>query len=128
MKRRKTIDPVDVLVGQCIRMHRLARKMSQSALGEQLGLTFQQVQKYEKGANRVGAGRLTRIADILGIQVQSLFGDAAAGGQRSGAELSPLDYLNEPGALRLVQAYQRVREPRLRRALVELIEQIAPKA
>ena len=63
----KRPDPVDVEVGHRIRIQRLSRGMSQTALANHLGVTFQQVQKYEKGVNRVGAGRLTRIAEVLGI-------------------------------------------------------------
>ena len=69
----KRPDPVDVEVGHRIRIERLARGLSQTALANQLGVTFQQVQKYEKGVNRVGAGRLTKIAEVLGVPVGSFF-------------------------------------------------------
>ena len=69
----KRPDPVDVEVGHRIRIQRLARGMSQTALANHLGVTFQQVQKYEKGVNRVGAGRLTRIAEVLGVPVNAFF-------------------------------------------------------
>jgi transcriptional regulator with XRE-family HTH domain len=68
----KRPDPVDIEVGHRIRIERLARGLSQTALANQLGVTFQQVQKYEKGVNRVGAGRLTKIAEVLGIEVSNL--------------------------------------------------------
>ena len=70
----KRSDPVDIEVGHRIRIERLARGLSQTALANQLGVTFQQVQKYEKGVNRVGAGRLTKIAAVLGIEVSTFFG------------------------------------------------------
>src|SRR2546423_10096987 len=69
----KRPDPVDVEVGHRIRIERLARGLSQTTLANQLGVTFQQVQKYEKGVNRVGAGRLTKIAEVLGITVGTFF-------------------------------------------------------
>ena len=69
----KRPDPVDVEVGHRIRIERLARGLSQTALANQLGVTFQQVQKYEKGVNRVGAGRLTKIAEVLGVPVGAFF-------------------------------------------------------
>src|SRR5438270_2624513 len=69
----KRPDPVDIEVGHRIRIERLARGLSQTALANQLGVTFQQVQKYEKGVNRVGAGRLTKIAEVLGIEVGTFF-------------------------------------------------------
>ena len=78
---KKSPDPVDVEVGRRIRVQRMARGMSQTELGKRIGVTFQQVQKYEKGANRVGAGRLTRIATLTGRdprQVIDLFELCAA--------------------------------------------------
>ena len=68
--------PVDVLVGQNIRICRLQKGLSQGELGQQIGVTFQQVQKYEKGANRVGASRLNQIANVLGVSLPSLFDGA----------------------------------------------------
>jgi len=125
---KKTPDPVDVLVGHRIRMYRMIRGMSQSQLATELGLTFQQVQKYEKGANRVGAGRLIRIAQALQIPVQTLFGDDVSNDQKLLSEPSPVDWISEPGAVRLLQAYARVREPDVRRAIVSFIEQMTPKS
>src|SRR5437764_471202 len=70
-------DSVDVLVGKNIRVHRLIRKMSQMALAERLGVTFQQVQKYENGVNRVGGSRLKSIADAFALPIAALFDDGA---------------------------------------------------
>ncbi len=72
-KTSRRLDPLDVLVGKRIRTQRLARKMSQSELGKQLGITFQQIQKYESGVNRVGAGRLQSIAKIFELPVERIF-------------------------------------------------------
>jgi transcriptional regulator with XRE-family HTH domain len=124
----KRPDPVDIEVGHRIRIERLARGLSQTALANQLGVTFQQVQKYEKGVNRVGAGRLTKIAEVLGIEVGAFFGakdaaDAAAAKERG--ESSPLKLLTVAGAFRLLRAYGEIEDSNLRRAIVDLVEQIS---
>jgi transcriptional regulator with XRE-family HTH domain len=124
----KRPDPVDIEVGHRIRIERLARGLSQTALANQLGVTFQQVQKYEKGVNRVGAGRLTKIAEVLGIDVGTFFGgkDILEGGEsRDGGEGSPLKLLTVSGAFRLLRAYSDIDDSNLRRAVVDLVEQIA---
>src|SRR5438552_1319065 len=77
--KTKAPDARDIEVGRRIRAQRLVRGMSQTQLGKKLGITFQQIQKYEKGANRVGAGRLTRIADVLGVPVSFFFGGTEHG-------------------------------------------------
>jgi len=124
----KRPDPVDIEVGHRIRIERLARGLSQTALANQLGVTFQQVQKYEKGVNRVGAGRLTKIAEVLGIEVSTFFGakDIAEPGEgRESGEASPLKLLTISGAFRLLRAYGDIEDSNLRRAIVELVEQIS---
>src|SRR5216684_5373196 len=94
--------PIDVLVGQNIRICRLQKGLSQGELGRRIGVTFQQVQKYEKGANRVGASRLQQIADVLGVPIPTLFDGAS-----TAADHSPLQtarsFLAKPHSLRLVQ-------------------------
>jgi transcriptional regulator with XRE-family HTH domain len=129
MMTPKKPDPVDVEVGQRIRIQRLQSGLSQTSLAEQLGVTFQQVQKYEKGVNRVGAGRLTKIAKVLGVPVSSFFGahDTAPierPGER-GTSSSPLKLLTVPGALRLLRAYGQLNDGKMRRSVVELVENIA---
>src|ERR1041385_8436211 len=104
----KRPDPVDIEVGHRIRIERLARGLSQTALANQLGVTFQQVQKYEKGVNRVGAGRLTKIAEVLGIEVGTFFGGKEILNTEQRAESgedSPLKLLTVSGAFRLLRAY-----------------------
>jgi transcriptional regulator with XRE-family HTH domain len=128
MMTAKKPDPVDVEVGQRIRIQRLSKGLSQTALADQLGVTFQQVQKYEKGVNRVGAGRLTKIAKTLGVPVSTFFG-AHDGGtlERSdrGTPSSPLRLLTVPGALRLLRAYGQLNDGKLRRSIVDLVENVA---
>ena len=124
----KSPDPVDVQVGSRIRLLRKGAQMSQTDLAEQLGVTFQQVQKYEKGITRVSAGRLTKIAAALGVPVSELLGDDGAGqsNRRAVAEArSPLKLLTSPGALRLLKAYARIDNGNQRRNIVALVERIA---
>ena len=123
----KRPDPVDIEVGHRIRIERLARGLSQTALANQLGVTFQQVQKYEKGVNRVGAGRLTKIAEVLGIDVSTFFGakDMVDPEAKEGGEASPLKLLTVSGAFRLLRAYGDIEDSNLRRAIVDLVEQIS---
>lgn len=124
----KRPDPVDIEVGHRIRIERLARGLSQTALANQLGVTFQQVQKYEKGVNRVGAGRLTKIAEVLGIDVSQFFGAKEMrelGEGKEAGESSPLKLLTVSGAFRLLRAYGDIEDSNLRRAIVELVEQIS---
>jgi transcriptional regulator with XRE-family HTH domain len=118
-------DPLDAVVGTRIRALRVSRGLSQSDLAEQIGVTFQQVQKYEKGANRVGASRLSQIADVLGVAVGELFEQSR---QRSSDADSPFKLLVEPGAVRVLKAYVQTTDPRLRRAIVNLIEGIASRS
>jgi len=126
----KRPDPVDIEVGHRIRIERLARGLSQTALANQLGVTFQQVQKYEKGVNRVGAGRLTKIAEVLGIEVSTFFGSKNVmedGAVKGSGESSPLKLLTVSGAFRLLRAYGDIEDSTLRRAIVDLVEQIASR-
>ena len=126
----KRPDPVDVEVGHRIRIERLARGLSQTALANHIGVTFQQVQKYEKGVNRVGAGRLTKIAEVLGVQVSTFF---AAGelldsqDAKDTGEASPLRLLTVTGAFRLLRAYSDIEDSGLRRSIVDLVEQISAR-
>ena len=95
-------DSVDVAVGARIRLLRKVRGLSQQALAEAAGVTFQQMQKYERGANRVSASMLTRIAKTLGVPVAEMFGENSAS---SGAVDEVAALLAEPGALELLKAY-----------------------
>jgi transcriptional regulator with XRE-family HTH domain len=116
--------PVDTLVGQNIRICRLQRGLSQTELGQRIGVTFQQVQKYEKGANRVGASRLTQIADTLQVPLPTLFDGASTVGQVE-PEASPRFLLSKPHSLRLLQAFDKVKDDGTRMALLEVIECLA---
>jgi len=112
----------DAVVGQNVRAHRLARQMSQTALAEAIGITFQQVQKYEKGVNRIGAARLVRIARALEVPAVKLL----AGIERpeKGAA-SPLALIAERQPLRLAQAFAAIGDKQVRRSLMQLAEAVA---
>jgi len=120
----RTPDPLDVMVGARIRIFRNHRGMSQGELAGKIGVTFQQVQKYEKGTNRVGASRLSRIASVLGVSVGELFEASAT---KSAAERSPFRLLAERDALRVLTAFSRMTDPRVRRAIAKLLENIADR-
>jgi transcriptional regulator with XRE-family HTH domain len=121
----KSPDYIDVEVGQRIRIQRNALGLSQTELADQLGVTFQQVQKYEKGVNRVGAGRLTKIANALQVPVTNLLGmDDSIGGKRKGHDepSSPLKLLTGPGAVRLLRAYGELKDGKMRSSIVQMVE------
>jgi len=115
-------DPVDVAVGARIRLFRKMRGLSQQALAESAGVTFQQIQKYERGANRVSASMLARIAGALRTPISELFGET--GGAASAVdEVAAL--LGQPGALELLQAYSELPRGAPRAALVEFVRSLA---
>jgi len=114
--------PLDAMVGARIRLFRVDRGMSQSMLAERIGVTFQQMQKYERGANRVGASRLSQIASVLDVSVGELFESSRPG---SLSFNSPIRLLAEPGALRVLKAYARTSSPRVRLCIAKLVESIA---
>ena len=131
IENKKKPNPIDIHVGSRIRLRRTMLGMSQEKLGESLGITFQQIQKYEKGTNRVGASRLQNISSILNVPVSFFFEgapnlhgtDEAATEAPSPAFVS--DFLATSEGLSLTKAFMRITEPRLRRRIVELVEEIA---
>jgi transcriptional regulator with XRE-family HTH domain len=126
---RKTPNPIDRHVGSRVRMRRMMLKMSQEKLGEALGLTFQQVQKYEKGTNRIGASRLQQIAQVLQVPVSFFFeGAPSQAVSPDGAAPSPSfvsDFLASAEGLALTKAFMRIKNPKLRRRIVDLVEEMA---
>ncbi len=111
-------DPIDIAVGARIRLLRKVRGLSQQALAEAAGVTFQQIQKYERGSNRVSASMLTRIASALKTPVSEMFGE---GGASSGAIDEVAALLSEPGALELLRAYSGLPRGAPRAALVDFV-------
>ena len=133
---RGVLNPIDKHVGSRVRMRRLMLDMSQTDLGNALGLTFQQVQKYEKGANRVSASRLQHLSQILQVPVPFFFEGAPASIGRTGVEGSAdapspsfvSDFLATSEGLDLVRAFTCIEDAQLRRAIVRLVDEIAPEA
>ncbi len=125
---KKEPRPVDKYVGNRVRMRRLMLRMSQTTLGDKLGLTFQQVQKYEKGTNRIGSSRLHQIAGILQVPISFFFegvpGRAIPDGKVPSAAFVS-DFLATTDGLALTRAYVRIKDARLRRRIVHLVENIA---
>src|SRR6188474_772851 len=132
MLAKKAPNPTDKHVGARVRMRRMMLGMSQEKLGDALGLTFQQVQKYEKGANRIGASRLQQISQILQVPVSFFFdGAPSAPGLPHGtfsSAPSPAyvsDFLATSDGLALTKAFMGIKDAKLRRRIVDLVEQIA---
>ena len=126
----KEPNPVDRHVGNRIHMRRIMLDMSQEKLGEALGLTFQQVQKYEKGTNRVGASRLQQISEVLQEPVAFFFegrpGETPGGGfDEASSPVYVTDFLATSEGLSLTRAFMRIADPKLRRSIVDLVERIA---
>ena len=129
----KAPNPVDKYVGSRVRMRRIMLGMSQEKLGEALGLTFQQVQKYEKGTNRVGASRLQQISEMLQVPVSFLFDGGPSGaanteGFSEGSSPAYVsDFLATSEGLSLTRAFTRITDAKMRRSIVDLVEQIATR-
>lgn len=132
-------NPMDIHVGSRVRLRRMVIGMSQEKLGEKMGLTFQQIQKYEKGTNRIGASRLFQLSLILDVPVQFFFEDApvsmggrgsvAAGGfAESKTEAFLLDFLNSRDGLELNRAFVKITDPKVRKRVVELVRALSEDA
>ena len=125
---RKSPNPIDVHVGGRVRMRRMLVGMSQEKLGESLGLTFQQVQKYEKGANRIGASRLYHIARVLSVPIEFFYdgiqfdGNTGADGQQEADTANfDLDMLSTSEGIQLNSAFFAIRDPKIRKKVLELV-------
>ena len=125
---KKAPNPIDKHVGSRVRMRRMMLAMSQEKLGDALGLTFQQVQKYEKGMNRIGASRLQQISHILQVPVPFFFEGLHGSTDEMKKAPSPSyvsDFLATRQGLSLSKAFMRINEPNLRRRIVDLVKEIA---
>jgi transcriptional regulator with XRE-family HTH domain len=126
----KLPNPVDRHVGSRVRMRRIMLGMSQEKLGEGLGLTFQQIQKYEKGTNRIGASRIQHIAEILRVPVSFLFEGSPGSSTHFDEAPSPTyvaDFLATTEGQALIRAFMRIPEIKLRRAIVDMVELIGER-
>ena len=129
---KKQANPVDAHVGHRVRLRRMLIGMSQERLGELLGLTFQQVQKYEKGINRIGAGRLYEVAAILGVPVAFFYEDVdndVSGGAAENGEPPPvMEFLSSPEGLQLTLAFMRIKDVKVKRRILDLVRSLANEA
>jgi transcriptional regulator with XRE-family HTH domain len=126
---RKSPNPIDIHVGGRVRMRRMLVGMSQEKLGDSLGLTFQQVQKYEKGANRIGASRLYQIARVLGVPIEFFYDGVAAEGHAAAEGFAEaesghfeIDMLSTSEGIQLNSAFFSIRDPKVRKRVLELIK------
>jgi transcriptional regulator with XRE-family HTH domain len=126
-------NPIDAHVGTRVRLRRMLLGMSQEKLGEHLGLTFQQVQKYEKGVNRIGASRLFDLSRVLGVPVQFFYdeapselmvGNAQLGFSERPNETYVVEFLSTREGLELNKAFVKIVDPRVRRSVVELVRSL----
>jgi transcriptional regulator with XRE-family HTH domain len=132
---RKSSNPIDVHVGSRLRLRRSLIGMSQEDLGQALGLTFQQIQKYEKGINRISAGRLHRLADLLSVSVQFFYNDLPPGLSSPADRIPGFDepepdaaYISSAATLEGVQlqtAFSKIKDLALRRRIVNFVQSIA---
>lgn len=128
---QKTPNPIDIHVGSRIRLRRSMVGMSQEKLGESLGITFQQVQKYEKGTNRVGASRLQNIAAILNVPVSFFFEDAPGdsptaqpGGLEEASANQVVNFLSSSEGLQLNRAFVKISDSKVRRKIIDLVRSL----
>ncbi len=126
-------NPIDIHVGSRIRLRRQLLKMSQEKLGDELGVTFQQVQKYERGANRVGASRLYRLSRVLNVPVQFFFeglGEEVAetGVAETGQTPLVYDFIQSSDGVSLAEAFSRIEDSKVRRRVLELVRTLAAEA
>ncbi|MDP2619363.1 MAG: helix-turn-helix transcriptional regulator [Hyphomicrobiales bacterium] len=129
---KKQPHPIDLHVGRRVKMRRMLIGMSQEKLGNQLGLTFQQVQKYEKGANRIGASRLWDISRILEVPVRFFFeglrpetGPPAEGFAEEAQPDYVLDFVQSSEGVQLIKAFVQIKDDNVRRGIVNLAKTLA---
>jgi len=122
---QRSPNSTDVHIGKRIRMLRLARNLSQTDLAKRLGITFQQIQKYERGANRVGAGRLQEMANLLGVTPAFFFEDGPRAKASKSDAPETTELLANKDGLALARAFDKIRSRSVRRNLVELAERLA---
>ena len=119
-------NPIDIHVGKRLRMRRLMLDMSQETLAASLGITFQQVQKYEKGVNRIGAGRLFEIARILGVPID-FFYDGVGASADTAAEAAPpvMEFVSSGEGLQLSLAFMKIKDPKVRKRVLDLVKSLS---
>jgi len=125
---KKQANPVDAQVGNRVRIRRMLIGMSQERLGDLLGLTFQQVQKYEKGVNRIGAGRLFEVSRILGVPIDFFYDGVTASLDNKSAspEAAPImDFVSSGEGLQLSLAFMKIKDSKVRKRVLDLVKSLA---
>jgi len=122
----KKANPIDAQVGNRVRIRRMLIGMSQEKLGDLLGLTFQQVQKYEKGVNRIGAGRLFEIARILGVPIDFFYDGVASSAETLVSAAPPvMEFVSSGEGLQLSLAFMKIKDPKVRKRVLDLVKSLA---
>lgn len=130
-KKRQGPNPIDVHVGSRMRLRRMILGISQDKLGQSLGLTFQQIQKYEKGVNRIGAGRLFDLAELLDVPIQFFFDDygdmigAPAGLAESDPGDAFMELLSSPEGVQLCRYFSSIKDQQVKKRVLDLVKSIA---
>lgn len=132
VRRARQINPIDIHVGSRVRDRRVRLAMSQGKLGEYLGLTFQQIQKYEKGGNRIGAGRLLLVARVLGVEIAYFYEGIEPGlsgaEPRSAEEQSArlvTEFVSSSDGAHLIRAFTKITDAKIRKRVVNLVKSLA---
>ena len=122
----KKANPIDGQVGNRVRIRRMLIGMSQEKLGDHLGLTFQQVQKYEKGINRIGAGRLFEIARILDVPIDFFYDGVGTPSDGVGEARAPvMEFVSSTEGLQLSLAFMKIKDPKVRKRVLDLVKSLA---
>ena len=127
---KRQANPIDAQVGNRVRIRRMLIGMSQERLGDLLGLTFQQVQKYEKGVNRIGAGRLFEVSRILGVPIDFFYDGVGTGpddkpASSEAANAPVMDFVSSGEGLQLSLAFMKIRDPKVRKRVLDLVKSLA---
>jgi transcriptional regulator with XRE-family HTH domain len=122
---KKQVNPIDIQVGNRVRIRRMLIGMSQEKLGDMLGLTFQQVQKYEKGVNRIGAGRLFEVARILNVPVDFFYEGVSAAGQVESDGAPVMEFVSSGEGLQLALAFMKIKDIKVRKRMLDLVKSLA---
>lgn len=122
---KKQANPIDIQVGNRVRIRRMLIGMSQEKLGDLLGLTFQQVQKYEKGVNRIGAGRLFEVSRILNVPVDFFYEGVSAAGEVESDGAPVMEFVSSGEGLQLALAFMKIKDIKVRKRMLDLVKSLA---
>lgn len=132
VETKKKPNPIDIHVGTRVRLRRTMLGLSQEKLGDSLGITFQQIQKYEKGSNRIGASRLQKLSEILKTPISFFFEDAPSSSQNMVGGMSEsdspnyvIDFLSSSEGLQLNKAFANIKDPKVRKKIIDLVRSLA---